>query len=65
MEATGDIFDAADNQRLDKWRKAYPGFKVQEDPSLPPNGFRTAGDILFVGSDFYRRCFGEGGPDSV
>ena len=64
MELAGNIFNPDDNKRLDEWRKRYSSARIEEDPSLPSNGFRTAGSVLFLASDFYKTCFGEGQPDS-
>jgi hypothetical protein len=63
MEIAGDLLNPDDKARLDAWREcrldSFAGF--HEDASLAPNGFRTAGDALYLGTDFYRRCFGKRG----
>ena len=59
MTIAGNIYDPNDNQRLDEWRNRYASVSIQEDPALPSNGFRTAGNVLYVASDFYQLCFGD------
>lgn len=67
MEIHGNLLRPDDKKRLDEWRQehshSFAGF--QQDPELPPHGFRTAGDLLFISPDFYKQCFGDRGamPD--
>jgi len=64
MEIAGNLLNADHKQRLDQWQEehfySFAGF--QDDPELAPNEFRTAGDVLYLASDYYKRCFGKHGP---
>jgi hypothetical protein len=57
MEIAGSLLNADDRDRLLAWREehanSFAGFR--EDPELPASGFRTAGDHLFLSSDFHKR----------
>jgi hypothetical protein len=57
MEIAGSLLNADDRDRLIAWRdvhaNSFAGF--QEDRELPASGFRTAGDFLFLSSDFHKR----------
>lgn len=63
MEIAGNLLNADDNERLKAWREAhfYSIEGIRADPALPPYHFRTLGNVLFLASDFYRRCFGDRG----
>jgi hypothetical protein len=58
MEIAGSLLNDDDNQRLQGWRNvhvlSFGGFR--EDPELPPNWFRTDGDILCLSPTFFRQC---------
>ena len=71
MEIFGDLLNPNDKQRLDEWRvthsHTFEGFR--QDPKLPPNGFRTEGNLLYITPDWFNGCFGglrniRGVPDS-
>ena len=57
MEIAGSFINADDRDRLHAWREehanSFAGF--QEDRELAANGFRTAGEFLFLSSDFHKR----------